>query len=624
MYRFLSASVRWLAGVGLLAFLLAPVSPGGMAVTAPLSLPADLALPAGLPLPDSSVARPLQPTQQDGFELVSHTAGSYHDVALGQGGLAYLGDTLGLRVLDVSDPTQPVEVGFLATGGAIVDVELVGDLAYLADYANGLRIVDISNPAQPQALGSLATPDTADDIAMQDNYAYVACWSGGLRVVDVSDPAHPQEVGFYAQPGASGLAKGVAVAGDYAYVLNTDVEAHDSGVWVFDITNPTDVTLAGSFDLPGADFQDLAIHANILYVADGAMGLRLLDISNPLAIDLIGSYPAGSYPAGSYPPGNSHAVTVEGDWVYLTVEDPGGAGLGGVTAFYAADPQALVPGGFYPLPRNSAGIAAQDDLVFAPRDLDGGLYILRHSAGFAAFGQVLLPNQMPLAGITVQVSSTLTATSGAEGVYRFEALAPGDYTFTPQLPAGCAANPCVFTPPSRAASLPPSQGALNFTLLAAPVSATLQPNRALSLVYTDTLGLATSFDFLAGTVDSTSVVVITPTLATPGSGYAFTGHAFQVGVYAFNGWDINLDFNQPVTATISYSLDDVRLVADTSQLQLWWWGGGAWQEAAGTCPEPVAGVHDLANRRYAQAVCKSGLYALVGPSWGVYLPLVRR
>lgn len=609
MYRFLSASARWLAGACLLALLLTPAAPGG-ATTAP----GGVVVTARVPLPEPSVARPLQPTQQDSFELVSHYAGSYHDIALGQGGLAYLGDTLGLRVLDVSDPAQPVLVGFLATGGAIVDVELSGDLAYLADYANGLRIVDISDPAQPQALGSLATPDTADDIAIQGNYAYVACWSGGLRVVDISDPAHPREVGFYAQPGASGLAKGVVVAEDYAYVLNTDIDAHTSGVWVFDIADPTDVTLAGSFDLPGADFQDLAINEDILYVADGAMGLRLLDISNPLAINLIGSYPAG----------NSHAVTVEGDWVYLTEEDPGGAGLGGVTAIYAVDPLAPVAGGFYSLPWNSAGIAAQGDLVFAPRDLDGGLYILRHSAGFAAFGQVLLPNQVPLAGITVQVSSTLTATSGAEGVYRFEGLTPGDYTFTPQLPAGCAANPCVFTPSSRSASLPPSQGVLNFTLLPAPLSATLRPNSTLSLVYTDTLGLATSFDFLTGTVDSTSVVVITPTLATPGSGHAFTGHAFQVGVYAFNGWDINLDFNQPVTATISYSLDDVRLVADTSQLQLWWWGGGAWQEAAGTCPEPVAGVHDLANRRYAQAVCKSGLYALFGPSWGVYLPLVRR
>jgi hypothetical protein len=602
MSRLLTTSFHWLACACLLALIGAPAAPGGAAVT------------VRLPLLEPSGARPLQQTQQDSFDLVSHYTGSYHDIALGEGGIAYLGDTLGLRALDVSDPAQPVEIGFLPTGGAIVDVELAGSTAYLADFSNGLRIVNISDPAHPQVLGNLATPAPPDDVAIQGNYAYVACWTGGLRVVDISDPAHPQDVWFYAQPGVSGLAKGVAVDGNYAYVLNTDIDAHDSGVWVFDITDPTDVTLAGNFDIPGADFQDLAIRGDILYAAEASIGLRLLDISDPLAIHLLGAYPAG----------NSHAVTVEGDWVYLTIEDPGGAGLGGVTAFYAADPLALVAGGFYSLPRNSAGIAAQGDLVFAPRDLDGGLFILRHTGGFAAFGQALLPNQAPLAGIMVQVSQTLTVTSGAEGVYRFDALAPGDYTFTPQFPASCAVNPCVFTPSTRSASLPPSQGGLNFTLLPTPLFDTLRPSEDSILVYTDTLGLATMFEFPMGTVDSTSVVMITPTLATPGSGYAFTGHAFEVGVYAFNGWDIDLDFSAPVTATISYTPDDVRLVADESQLQLGWWDGSAWRDAASTCDPPSTADHDLSNRRYALPVCKSGLYALFGPSWGVYLPFVRR
>jgi hypothetical protein len=87
---------------------------------------------------------------------------------------------------------------------------------------------------------------------------------------------------------------------------------------------------------------------------------------------------------------------------------------------------------------------------------------------------------------------------------------------------------------------------------------------------------------------------------------------------------VNLDFNMPVTVTISYTSDDVRLVSDVSQLQLWRWGGSAWQEAASSCDPPTTADHDLVNRRYAVPVCKSGRYALLGPSWGVYLPLVRR
>ncbi len=555
------------------------------------------------------------PGQSYGFALVGHYDGNFHDVALDGAGNAFLGDTQGLRVLDIADPTNPSELGFLQTNGAILDVEIMGTTAYLASYANRLYIVDISNPHNPQALGSLAMPDAVDDVAVQGGYAYVACWSGGLRVVDVSDPVHPKEVVSFSLPGNTGLAKGVAVAGNYAYVLYSDIDAHESGIWVFDIVSPANVQLVDDLGIPGADFQDLVINGDILYAAESSTGMRAIDINVPLAIRVMGTYPAG----------NSHAVTYEQGQVYLTVEDPGGAGLGGLAAYDANVPLVLVPDGFYSLPDSSHGIAAQGDLVYVPRDFSG-LYILRYEqeSPSAVFGQVLLPNQSPLAGITVQISETLTATSNADGVYRFDDLPPGEYTLLPQLPIGCPANLCVFAPPSRAANLPPSQGAQNFTLLPAPLSAVLQPGSSRTLVYTDTLGSPTVFEFPAGAVGSTNDVLITPTLATPGSGYVFSGHAFVLNVTANNNWDNPLDLLTPVTVTLQYSPDHVRLMANIDQLQLWWFGGSAWEDAATTCDPPAAPDHDRLNNTYALPVCKSGLYALLGPTWQAFLPLVRR
>ena len=69
----------------------------------------------------------------------------------------------------------------------------------------------------PEVLGSVDTPGNARGVAVAGGYAYVADGLQGLRVIDVSTPSAPVEVGFV---DTSGAAYGVAVAGGYAYVAD--------------------------------------------------------------------------------------------------------------------------------------------------------------------------------------------------------------------------------------------------------------------------------------------------------------------------------------------------------------------------------------------------------------------
>ena len=66
----------------------------------------------------------------------------------------------------------------------------------MADGYSGLRVIDVSDPAHPTEVGSWDT-GTGRRVAVSGTYAYVAAGGGGLRVIDVSDPAHPTEVGSY-------------------------------------------------------------------------------------------------------------------------------------------------------------------------------------------------------------------------------------------------------------------------------------------------------------------------------------------------------------------------------------------------------------------------------------------
>ena len=61
--------------------------------------------------------------------------------------------TAGLRVLDISDPRAPVEVGFVDTPGTAAAVAVVGGYAYVADYDQGLRVIDVRHPSDPVEVG---------------------------------------------------------------------------------------------------------------------------------------------------------------------------------------------------------------------------------------------------------------------------------------------------------------------------------------------------------------------------------------------------------------------------------------------------------------------------------------
>jgi hypothetical protein len=134
------------------------------------------------------------------------------------GGYAYIAAGA-LRVVDVSTPANPTEVGFCDTLiGDDRDVAVAEGYAYVAEWYPGLRVVDVSTPANPTQVGLYDIPGYALCVAVAGGYAYVGT-EPGLRVLDVSTPANSTEVGFYNTPGHG---SGVAVAGGYAYVADGD------------------------------------------------------------------------------------------------------------------------------------------------------------------------------------------------------------------------------------------------------------------------------------------------------------------------------------------------------------------------------------------------------------------
>ena len=210
----------------------------------------------------------------------------------------------GLYVIDILNADSLSIVSYLPLYGA-ARFTVVGNNAYIATInydtlTMGLSIVNISNPFNPFLTGFCATQQP-NGIAIQNGYAYLASWPG-IVVVDVSDPANPDTIGS----AAIAYPDGIAVNGNYAYV------ATDSGLCVVDITVPSRPTPASHYysNNLGVWTTDVAFNKNLAFLTQWNIGLRVLDINNPNSPTLVGE--------NDLPMQNNwmHSVFVNDSWAY--------------------------------------------------------------------------------------------------------------------------------------------------------------------------------------------------------------------------------------------------------------------------------------------------------------------
>ena len=217
-------------------------------------------------------------------------AGNYAYVATGN---------TGLRIVDISQPAAPLEIGHCFTPGSTQDVAVMGNYAYTANSSAGLRIIDISNPEAPFEVGYCSAFGSASGIKVSGGYAYIAAGDSGLRIIDITDAHNPVEVGFCDTPTQ---ARDVAVAGNYAYIAD-----YDDGLRVIDISNPLIPTEVGHFDSTCA--RAVAVRDTIVYIAADMAGLWVVNVSNPAAPVTIGQ-------CSVCPMGVTIDIVLQGDYAY--------------------------------------------------------------------------------------------------------------------------------------------------------------------------------------------------------------------------------------------------------------------------------------------------------------------
>ncbi len=125
----------------------------------------------------------------------------YCDLALKRDVALAAASSDGLHIIDIRDKNNPSLISrYAVQDDDVRGVVVQANIAYLADFNLGLQIIDISDPSNPVLLGSILTPNPANDLQVIGDLVYIATGlsgqdEGGLAIVDVTDPANPRLTG---------------------------------------------------------------------------------------------------------------------------------------------------------------------------------------------------------------------------------------------------------------------------------------------------------------------------------------------------------------------------------------------------------------------------------------------
>ncbi|MBM3286260.1 MAG: hypothetical protein FJY88_02760 [Candidatus Eisenbacteria bacterium] len=212
--------------------------------------------------------------------------------------------TGGLRFAAAPGDVSPRALSIVPWSVPIYSVDAQANLAYLTDSSPALKVMNLSNPANPLQIGTLATPARGEVVEVHGSYAYVGYLMRAMSVIDVSVPQLPRIVATVSA--ASGVMD-MAAGGSWLYTVGWN------GTRTIDIANPLAPVARGYLPIAG---HKIAVDGSHAYVLDG-YSMSVVDVANPAAPTLVGALQTDA--ARSLAIAGTHALVV--DWRGVQIID---------------------------------------------------------------------------------------------------------------------------------------------------------------------------------------------------------------------------------------------------------------------------------------------------------------
>ncbi len=189
----------------------------------------------------------------------------------------YIPEDGGVGIIDISDPANPERISFIPGRDGFIQMGIAvnNDHVYsISKIGNGfyLRVIDVSDPQNSFEVGDCLIRDPSGNLSLvvKDDYAFIE--GAGMHIFDLTDPEHPVEIGYYEEL----RYYRAVIHNDYLITMN---RGRDNGVLVvIDVSDPTNPEVVG--DHWCVQPEDIAVNGEYVYLITEGSLLQIYDISN--------------------------------------------------------------------------------------------------------------------------------------------------------------------------------------------------------------------------------------------------------------------------------------------------------------------------------------------------------
>ncbi|MAG50188.1 hypothetical protein CL621_00940 [archaeon] len=239
------------------------------------------------------------PTQPVEIEYIEGTFSEWRDIKYWNK-YVYIGTEAadGIKIVSVEDPYTPILVHTITaiTNSHNIHIDADGYLYVVGANDHDIWIYDLSTPELPELIGTWEG-GYLHDIEVYNNKVYGAgIYTGYFYIIDVSNKTNPETIGIWDSGGGYISLHDVAVTADEKYLITAD-ENIGGHVKIWDISNYNNINLLSEYQTFEGIYTSFVQSAHNVYVKDGFVvisyytaGTRVLDISDPFNPIEIGYY----------------------------------------------------------------------------------------------------------------------------------------------------------------------------------------------------------------------------------------------------------------------------------------------------------------------------------------------
>ncbi|RAJ92470.1 LVIVD repeat-containing protein [Larkinella arboricola] len=176
--------------------------------------------------------------------------------------------------------------GGSGTGGSMARFAIAGNHLYVVNQ-HSLQVYDIQQSDNPSSLGKTSLGFGVETIFPYNNHLFIGTQTG-MYIMNLNNPAKPQQTALYRHIFSCDP---VVAQGNYAYVTlrsGTSCNTGPNRLEVVDISNleyPVQVN-----SIPMINPHGLGIDGNLLFVSEGDSGLKVFDATDPVDLKLIKTF----------------------------------------------------------------------------------------------------------------------------------------------------------------------------------------------------------------------------------------------------------------------------------------------------------------------------------------------